>query len=101
MGKFCSNLDQRIVMTIYICNNMYMNKANIVDIKNNLKHYLDMVAKGAQVTITRRNVAIAKIVPVTEKRENNTSLGCGKGSVEFKGKVTGPLIAESDWEMLK
>ena len=79
---------------------MYMNRANVADIKNNLKHYLDLVLQGATVTITRRNIEIAQIVPLCRNKVNKTVLGSGKGSVEFLGSITEPLIPEENWKML-
>ncbi len=81
--------------------NMYMYKGNIVDIKNNLKYYIGLVTQGEIVTIMKRNIPVAKIIPYVSHRENKTKLGCGKDSVTFLGSLTDPLIEEDDWEMLK
>ncbi len=80
---------------------MYMNKGNIVDIKNNLKYYLDLVSKGIKVTIMKRNVPIAVIIPFNSHKKNQTKLGCGKKTVNFLGSLTDELIPEDDWDMLK
>ena len=76
-----------------------MSKANIVDLKNNLKHFLGLVTEGVVVTIMKRNVPVAQIIPLKAKHINKTSLGCGAGSVEFVGSLTDPFIPEEDWDM--
>lgn len=81
--------------------NMSMYKANIVEIKNNLKYFLDLVLQGKGVVIMRRNVPIAQIVPAGGEVRNKTTLGCGRGTARVQGKLTEGLIPESDWEMLR
>ena len=41
---------------------------------------------------------IAKLVPIPKVKENKTKLDIGKGSVQFYGDVTEPVM-EDDWEM--
>lgn len=76
-----------------------MYRGNINDLKNNLKKFFDLVLAGNVVTIMKRNVPIAKIVPIESKAENSTKLGAGKGSVKILGDLTEPLIPEQDWDM--
>ena len=78
-----------------------MLKGNIVDLKNNLKKYLDSVLKGNTVTIMKGYVAIAKIVPIKSALPNKTKLGIGRGTAKVKSNLTDPFIPEADWEMLK
>jgi prevent-host-death family protein len=75
-------------------------KTNIATLRNNLSELLEYVQKGRELQIEKRNIPIAKIVPITAPHENRTKLGAGKGSVEFKGDITSPVM-EEDWEMLK
>lgn len=81
--------------------NEYMYKANIIDLKNNLKHFLELATAGNKITIMRRNVPIAEISPVARRGGNKTRLGSGVGSVQILGDLTAPLIPGSDWEMLE
>ena len=78
-----------------------METANIAEFKKHLSSYLSLVEKGETVEICRRNLPIARVLPVHRGRKNGTVLGCGAGSVVFHGSMTDPLIPEEDWEMLK
>lgn len=49
----------------------------------------------------RRNVPIARIVPIEKIKVNTTELGCGKGTGEIIGSLTEPFMPEGDWEMLR
>ena len=79
---------------------MYMKVANIAEFRNNLGTYLGEVEQGATVEIRRRNVPVARVVPVRKSRRNRTVLGRGEGSVGIHGDLTEPLIPEGDWAML-
>ena len=79
-----------------------MKATNIADLKNNLSKILSYVEKGESVQICKRNIPIAKIVPIDKKTEKNrTRLGCGIGSVQIKADLTEPMIPEESWEMLR
>lgn len=78
-----------------------MKIANIADFKNRLSRYLAAVERGEEVEVRKRNVPVARVVPVSRKPKNRTSLGCGRGSVVIKGDLTEPLMPESDWDMLE
>lgn len=76
-----------------------MKKANIAQLKNDLSRYIAAVEKGEEVEIRRRNIPVARLVPIAKARANNTRLGCGQGSVRILGDLTAPLIPDEDWEM--
>ncbi len=77
-----------------------MTTANIAEIKNRFSHYLDLVAKGEPVQVCKRNVAVARIVPIAAKKTNKTKLGCGMGTVKIKVDLTEPAMDSKDWNML-
>ena len=77
-----------------------MATANIAEIKNHFSSYLKLVMNGEPVEVCKRNVAVARMVPVEIKRPNMTQLGCGKNSVKIKGDITLPAIEDSSWKML-
>ena len=78
-----------------------MTTANIAEIKNHFSHYLGLVEQGGSVQVCKRNVAIARIVPIESGNTNQTKLGCGKGSLKIKGDLTAPAMDSSDWNMLE
>ena len=78
-----------------------MKIANIADFKNHLSSYLAAVEAGEEVEIRKRNIPVARVVPVVNKHRNRTVLGCGRCTVVTIGDLTEPLIPEIAWEMLK
>ncbi len=79
-----------------------MKAANIAELKNNLSKILSDVQKGESIQICKRNIPIARIVPIDRKiQENKTRLGCGAGSVQVNADLTEPMIPEESWEMLR
>jgi len=77
-----------------------MKSANVAEIKTQFSSYLKMVMNGEPIEVCKRNVAVARMVPVDRKPINKTRLGCGKGSVNINGDITEPAISESSWNML-
>ncbi len=77
-----------------------MTTVNIAELKNRFSSYLKIVMNGEPVEVCKRNVAVARLVPVRTKVANKTQLGCGKGSVKINGDITEPAIEETSWEML-
>lgn len=75
--------------------------ANIAEFKNNFSRFLAAVEQGEEVEIRKRNLPIARVVPVKTSRPNRTKLGCGRGTAKVLGDLTEPLVPESDWEMLQ
>ena len=78
-----------------------MKVANIAELKNRLSEFIALVEQGEELEIRKRNVPIARVVPIMRKRVNRTKIGCGAGTVKIHGDLTEPLIPEEVWEMLK
>ncbi len=78
-----------------------MKVANIAEFKNSLSSYLAAVELGEEIEIRKRNIPIARVIPVQKQKKNQTILGCGRGSVKITGDLTEALIPENDWEMLQ
>lgn len=76
-----------------------MQTANIAEVKDHLSRVLALVEKGEEVAICKRNVPIARIVPIYAKHVNRTVLGCDPGSVQVKGDLTTPAIPDAEWRM--
>ena len=64
--------------------NLTMKIANVAEFKNHLSEYLAAVANGEQVEVRKRNMPLARVVPIRQPGRNRTVLGCGKGSVVVK-----------------
>ena len=79
---------------------MAMKIANIAEFKNHLSEYLAAVANGEEVELRKRNMPLARVVPIRRAGRNRTVLGCGEGSVVVKSDLTAPMIPDADWEML-
>jgi prevent-host-death family protein len=77
-----------------------MKVANIAELKNRISEYLAAVERGEEIEVRKRNVPIARIIPIRSQTSNQTKLGCGKGTGRIIGDITEPLMSEDDWEML-
>lgn len=77
-----------------------MKIANIAELKNRLSEFLAFVEQGEEIEIRRRNVPIAKVVPLAVKRPNRSQLGCGERTVKILGDLTEPLIPAGNWDGL-
>ncbi|MGA2377858.1 MAG: type II toxin-antitoxin system prevent-host-death family antitoxin [Spirochaetia bacterium] len=77
-----------------------MKIANIAELKNRISEYFAAVENGEEIEVRKRNVPIARIVPIQKARANKTILGCGRESGRIYGDITEPFIPEDDWEML-
>jgi prevent-host-death family protein len=77
-----------------------MKIANIAELKNRLSAYLSLVEKGEEVEIRKRNVPIARVVPLRRKSSKPSRLGSGAGTVRICGNLTEPLIPREAWESL-
>lgn len=80
--------------------NMAVKITNVTEFKNHLSEYLAAVANGEQVEVRKRNMPLARVVPVRQPGRNRTVLGRGKGSVVVKADLTAPMIPDTDWKML-
>ena len=58
-----------------MANNMTMKKVNIFEIKAKLSEYLDLVEKGEQVVICRRNQPVAELRSVVARPTTERPLG--------------------------
>jgi len=81
--------------------NMSMKIANIAELKNRISEFVSAVENGEEIEVRRRNVPIARIVPIEKSKVNTTELGCGRGTGKIMGSLTEPFMPESDWEMLR
>jgi prevent-host-death family protein len=79
---------------------MDMKTANTAEFKNRISEYLLAVEKGEEVEVRRRNIPIARVVPVKKTILNTTKLGCGRGTGQILADPTEPFIPEEDWTML-
>jgi antitoxin (DNA-binding transcriptional repressor) of toxin-antitoxin stability system len=77
-----------------------MKTVDIGQLKDNPSKFIRYVEKGEAITICKRNIPIASLVPhCSRKTGNRTKLGCGMGTVQVGGDLTEPLIPESSWDM--
>ena len=77
-----------------------MKSLNVAELKSHLSEYLESVESGEEITLCRRNVPIAKIVPISTPRKNQTKLGWCKGKINILTDLTEPLIPLEDWDCL-
>jgi prevent-host-death family protein len=75
--------------------------ANIADFKNRISEMIAAVEKGEEIELRKRNVPVARILPVGKTRRNATQLGCGRKTGRILGDLVKPFMPEKDWEMLK
>ena len=84
-----------------MCYYMAMKVANIAELKNRLSEFLALVEQGEEIEIRKRNIPIARVVPIARRKVNRTKLGCGAGTATILGDLAEPLIPEDAWEMFK
>ena len=75
-----------------------MKKTSIASLRSHLSTLLDYVEKGREIEVQRRNISIARIVPIKRTVQNKTKLGIGIGTVKFFANVTESVL-DDDWEM--
>lgn len=80
---------------------MAMKTANIAELKDSLTKFIAEVEAGEEVEIRRRNLPVARLVPIPPRKKNETVLGRGRGSARIVGDLTEPLMPADDWEMLE
>jgi prevent-host-death family protein len=80
---------------------MAMKIANVAELKNRLGEYLARVQEGHEIEVHKRNVPIARLVPIKPQAENRTQLGCGLNTAKIKGDLTEPQFPEDDWQGLQ
>lgn len=74
-------------------------KANIATLRQDLSNILEKIQTGEECEVQKRNITIAKIIPIKPIYINKTKLGKGVGSCEIIGDIVN-FSMESDWEML-
>ena len=79
---------------------MAMKIANTAELKNRLSEYLRLVEGGEEIEIRKRNVPIARVVPLRRKPSPSGRLGSGAGTVKIRGSLTEPLIPLRAWDIL-
>jgi prevent-host-death family protein len=79
---------------------MAMKIANVAALKNRISEFLAAVENGEEIEVHKRNVPIARIVPIQKAAANTTKLGCGRETGRIIGDITEPFIPEEDWGML-
>ena len=77
-----------------------MKIVDAAEFKDHLSEYLAAVQNGEELEIRKRNVPLARVVPIPARRRNRTVLGSGRGSAIVRKSLTDPLIPLDDWEML-
>ena len=78
---------------------MTMKTASIAEMKKSLSAYIDLAEAGEEIEVRRRNVPVARLVGVTRGGPNRTRIGFARGTVKFRGALTGPLVPPRDWAM--
>lgn len=73
---------------------------SIAELKDKLSHFLNLVAQGKVVEVSKRNIPIARLAPIASSARNRTKLGCGRGTGVILGSPLDPMISGEDWEML-
>jgi len=72
------------------------------DLVTRLGELMSQIERGEEVVILRENEPFARITPVQRpRRQTPLEPGFMAGTLKIIGDVTGPLIPEEDWEMLK
>ena len=90
-----------LYIAIMIAQYMAMKMANIADFKNRISEYLSAVEGGEEIEVRKRNVPIARVVPIPRVMTNRTVLGVGKGTGRIVGDATRPFIPEREWGTLR
>lgn len=60
---------------IFIANSVAMRIANIAEFKNHLSSFLAAVEAGEEVEVRKRNIPVARVVPVYTRHKNRTVQG--------------------------
>lgn len=68
-----------------------MIKVNIHAAKTHLSRYLARVAAGETVVLCNRNVPVAEIRPVSQRRTNRRPVGLARGTFQIPAEFFEPL----------
>jgi prevent-host-death family protein len=85
-------------LAISMAYNIAMKIANIAELKNRISEFVSAVENGEEIEVHRRNVPVARIVPIAKAKVNATKLGCGAGTGRILGSLTEPFMPDGDWE---
>ena len=88
-------------MTNYMTYNMTMKTLNVAHFKAHLSEYLEAVEAGEEISLCRRNIPVARIIPIPKPKKNRTQLGYYEGKAMILGDIIEPGIPLEDWNMLK
>jgi len=73
----------RLDIDYYLSYYIDMKEADIADIKNQFSVFIGMVEGGEEIEIRRKNVPVARPVPMRRVRPNRIQPGFGKGSAVY------------------
>jgi prevent-host-death family protein len=76
-----------------------MKSANIAEVRTHLSRFLALAEKGEEIEIRRRNVPVARIVPLKPRPRNQTKLGCGAGTGKINCDLTEPVFGDIECEL--
>ena len=74
-----------------------MKEIGTFEAKTHLSALLDEVARGAEVVITRRGVAVARLVPAASRRR----AGVGDPIARAKAFAKGQTLGQVSWKKLR
>jgi len=57
----------------------------------------EVQAKRQSVVITKRGKPVAKLVPVEQEKDDIFGFFKGKGKIEIKGDIVGPVLTPEEW----
>lgn len=72
---------------------------SVADLKAKLGTVLDKVAHGEECIILRHSKPVARLVPYQNEERNQTTPGCGRGTVSILADLTEPITDSASWEM--
>ena len=78
-------------MVIFVTYYMDMIRTNIHTLKAHLSEFLKETQKGETVLVCKRNIPLAKIVPVSEHQRTPRSIGLAKGEFSVPRDFNDPL----------
>ena len=78
-----------------------MKSLNVAEFKAHLSEYLETVESGEEIALCRRNVPVARIIPIPKPKKNQTKLGWCEGQGKILCDLTEPAIPLENWNMLR
>ena len=71
-----------------------MIRLNIHEVKTHLSRYLAKVARGETIVLCKRNIPIAEIRPLPQRRKGKRPIGLAKGEFKVPPEFFEPLPSE-------